>query len=150
MMNLGSAKADPWPKILDLLNRCSARGNAESHASPTTKMISAQGSQGAHTGRRYGPASLDTPGFQACVTINVRELTESSATIGWYDPTCCRYEDQHWCRFKARHGGVCAMTGAQIAVGADVFHPARIRGVAANADAMILTHALQCAAPEAE
>jgi hypothetical protein len=42
------------------------------------------------------------------------------------------------------------MTGAQIAVGADVFHPARIRGVAANADAMILTHALQCAAPEAE
>jgi hypothetical protein len=42
------------------------------------------------------------------------------------------------------------MTGAQIAVGADVFHPDRIRGVAANADAKILTHALQCAPPEAE
>jgi hypothetical protein len=40
------------------------------------------------------------------------------------------------------------MTGAPIAVGADVFHPARVRGVAANADAMILTRALQCAAAD--
>ena len=48
-------------------------------------------------------------------------------------------------RFKARHAGVCAMTGVPITPGADVFHPARIRGGAANADAMILTRALRCA-----
>jgi len=149
-MNPGSAKADPWPKIIDLLNRCCACGNAESHPLPTTKMISPQASREAHIRKRYGPASLDTPGFQACVTINVRELTESSATIGWYDPTRCRYEDQHWSRFKARHAGVCAMTGIPIAPGADVFRPAHTRGGAANADAMILMRALQCAAADSE
>jgi Domain of unknown function (DUF3331) len=144
-----SANTDPWSKILDLLNRCCARGNKESHPSPTTKMISAQASRKAPARERHNQASRDTQGFRACVTINVLELTDSSATIGWYDSTRCRYEDQHWRRFKALHAGVCAMTGAPIAVGADVFHPAgRTRGIAANADAMILTRALQCAAAD--
>jgi hypothetical protein len=78
------------------------------------------------------------------VTINVLELTESFATIGWYDPTRCRYEDQRWRRFKARRAGVCAMTGSLIATGADVFRPLATRRNPANADAMILARALQC------
>lgn len=145
-MNASTAKTDPWPKILALLNRSRACVTAQGHPVRNTKLISAQVSHEACTGKQYDPMSRGTSGSWACVTINVLELTESSATITWYDPTRCRYGDQHWCRLKARHAGVCAMTGAPIAPGADVFHPARARGAAANADAMILAHALQDAA----
>jgi len=139
-------KADPWSKILDMLDRCCARENPDSDPVPRTKLISTQASQGAWARTRCGPAFQDTQGFRACVTINVLEVTESSATIGWYDPTRCRYEDQRWYRFKTHRAGVCAMTGALITAGTDVFHPGRAPKVPANADAMILASALQCAA----
>jgi Domain of unknown function (DUF3331) len=143
-MNTCRAKADPWPKILDLLGQSCARGDVESHPVPTTTLISAH-ARVAHTRTPCSPAIRDMQGFQACVTINVLELTESSAIIGWYDPTRCRYEDQRWRRFKTLHAGICAMTGTRIVAGADVFHPVRTRSGPANVDAMILADALQCA-----
>ncbi|CAB3807168.1 DUF3331 domain-containing protein [Pararobbsia alpina] len=142
-MNSYSAKADPWPKILDLLFQYCACGNAASHPVPTTTLIKAQ-AQVAHTRQSCKPAFGDTQDFWACVTINVLELTESYATIGWYDPTRCRYEDQRWRRFRTLRAGVCAMTGAPIVAGTDVFHPIATRSGPANADTMILAHALQC------
>ena len=142
-MNAGNTKADPWPKILDSLKGCYACGNAESRPAPSTNLVRAA-TRVRDVGKWYG----DAPSWPICVTINVLELTERSATIAWYDPTRCRYEDQHWSRFKARHAGVCAMTGVPILPGADVFHRPRIRGGAANADAMILTRALLCAAAD--
>jgi uncharacterized protein DUF3331 len=118
-MNFGSVKSDPWPKILDLLKR---------------------------TGKTYEPGSQIPLGFREGVTIKVLELDERSAIVAWYDPTRCRYDEQRWIRIKARDAGVCAITGAQIAIGADVFRPARTRRrIAANAGEMILTPALQCA-----
>jgi Domain of unknown function (DUF3331) len=145
-MNPIDVKADPWPKLLELLDRCCTRENAESNPAPRTKLIRTQASPGAWSTTRCGPAFCDTEGFRTCVTINVLEVTESSATLGWYDPTRCRYEDQRWNRFKTHRAGVCAMTGALITAGTDVFHPARAPKVPANADAMILACALRCAA----
>jgi hypothetical protein len=144
-MNPSIAQVDPWPKILDLLHQCCPPEHAEGHLKSATKPLSAGVSRHPHAKKQRVPALRKPQGFSACVTIHVRELTESSATIGWYDPTCCRYEDQRWCRFKALRAGVCAMTGALIAAGADAFHPARGRRVPTNVGAMILAHALQCA-----
>jgi Domain of unknown function (DUF3331) len=141
-MNAGNTKTDPWPKILELLGQCCPRGNAASRSVPTTNLIRELARE-ACAGKPYRAAFSGTKGFEACVTINVLELTESSATIGWYDPTRCRYEDQRWRRFKARRAGVCAMTGSLIEAGADIFRPVSPRGALANADAMILARALQ-------
>jgi hypothetical protein len=141
-MNRRSTKADPWPKILDLLGQRCAREYAESHPLPTTTSVAR--TEVDRTRMPCNPAFLDMQGFRTCVRINVLELTESFATIGWYDPTRCRYGDQRWGRFKTLHAGVCAISGARIAAGTDVFRPVPTRSGAANADAMILARALQC------
>jgi hypothetical protein len=142
-MNVGNTKGDPWPRILELLGQCCPRGDAAGYPVPAATLTIAH-ARVACAGKPYSRGVPDTQGLWACVTINVLELTESSATIGWYDPTRCRYEDQRWRRFKARRAGVCAMTGSLIAAGADVFRPVPARRNPANADAMILARALQC------
>jgi hypothetical protein len=111
--------------------------------------VNAQADSSGRTGKQqFDRAAQNSSGLPPCVKINVLELTESTATITWYDPTRCRYEDQRWRRHRARRAGVCSMTGALIAPHADVFRPAGPRRLAANADAMILTRALQCAAAD--
>jgi hypothetical protein len=140
-------KTDPWPKILDLLNQCRACVTAASPPPRNAKRVKAQAYCSARTGKQqYDRSDQNSSGPPSCVKINVLELTESAATITWYDPTRCRYVDQRWRRRRAGRAGVCSMTGVLIARGADVFHPADPRRLAANADAMILTRALQCAA----
>ena len=138
-MNAGNSKADPWPKILDSLKGCYTCANAESQEAPATNRVRA-----ATRERSVGKWYANTPSWPICATINVLEVTETSATIAWYDPTRCRYEDQRWLRLKTHQAGVCAMTGTRIAAGDDVFHPVRTRSGPANADALILARALQC------
>jgi hypothetical protein len=99
--------------------------------------------------RRQPPAHLTTHDkiatfapFSASVKICVLDRTERVATISWQDPTSCHYADQRWHRSTAQHGGVCAVTGAAIARGADIFRPSRASPAPANAQAMILTGAL--------
>ena len=135
-MNAGNSKADPWPKILDSLKGCYACANAESQEAPATNRVGA-----ATRVRSVGKWHANTPSWPICATINVLEVTETSATIAWYDPTRCRYEDQRWSRLKTHQAGVCAMTGTRIAAGDDVFHPVRTRSGPANADALILARA---------
>jgi hypothetical protein len=74
--------------------------------------------------------------------IYVLDRTERAATITWHDPTACHYDDQRWYRCTASHKGVCAITGALIVRGADIFRPARARSMPVNSDAMILASAL--------
>jgi hypothetical protein len=146
-MNSNSAKRDPWPKIIDLLNGCNACGSAGTRPVLTRESITAAGSRPACAMKSRSPALSVTPFSWACATIKVLEVTESSATICWYDSTLCRYEDQRWRRLKTQRAGICAMSGAMIAVGDDVFHPVP-RNIAANADAMILTLVLRRAAAQ--
>jgi hypothetical protein len=115
----------------------------KNHRVPTTTLINAH-ARVVHATEPRSPVLRDTQDFQAYATIKVLELTETSATIGWYDPTRCRYDDQRWRRFKTLQAGVCAMTGTRIAPGADCFHPVLTRSGPANAGAMILALALQC------
>jgi hypothetical protein len=142
-MNPGNVQADPWLKILDLLNQCGPSETAKGCPAVKAKSLNARVTNTTRTGRRGRFSCREPQGFRACVTIYVRELTESSAVIGWCDSTRCRYEDQRWCRVTARRAGVCALTGTLIVAGADVYHPARTRSGPVNAGAMILTGALQ-------
>jgi Domain of unknown function (DUF3331) len=146
-MNSNIAKSDPWPKIVDLLSGCGACGSAGTRPVLTRESIIAAGSRRDRTMKSQSPALPITPFSWACATIKVLEVTESSASICWYDSTLCRYEDQRWRRLKTQRAGICAMSGAMIAMGDDVFHPVP-RNIAANADAMILTLVLRRAAAQ--
>ncbi|WP_087660293.1 DUF3331 domain-containing protein [Caballeronia terrestris] len=83
-----------------------------------------------------------------CLRIRVIEHTDSRATVSWHDPTSCHYDDQHWRRARARHAGVCALSGATVSRGEDIFQPSRRRPPPANAGAMILASALPLCADE--
>ncbi|CAE6816651.1 hypothetical protein R75465_05637 [Paraburkholderia aspalathi] len=68
--------------------------------------------------------------------------TTSTATISWRDSTRCCYGDQVWCSSRARTEGVCALSGRAIRPGDAVYKPRPCRPEPRNADAMILTSAL--------
>ena len=78
-----------------------------------------------------------------CVTVSLLDRpTSSTATISWRDSTRCCYGDQVWCASRARTEGVCAMSGRPIRRGDAVYKPRPCRPAPRNADAMILTSAL--------
>ncbi len=141
-MKLTRTSGDPWKHILYHLQQdCSSssrerRENRESSRGQHT-------SQRAHEARR--PARTAQPYFPTCVTISVLDRTDRTATLAWHDPTSCHYDDQRWHRAAAQCNGVCAMTGALITRGTDVFRPSRRKTNLApcNAHAMILASALQ-------
>jgi Domain of unknown function (DUF3331) len=78
----------------------------------------------------------------SCVKISILERFDRVAVIWWCDPTACNYSDQTWRRMLARRSGTCALTGAQISSGDDVFMPATRKAKPINYGAMILTSAL--------
>jgi hypothetical protein len=131
-------KVDPWLQILGNLRDMSAS------STPAVTMRFVEASPGA---RRKPPApwyvkTAPDPACASNVTINVLDRMERVATIAWHDPTSCHYDDQRWHRCIARRAGVCALTGARIVRGADIFRPSHSRPVPVNAHAMILTSAL--------
>jgi hypothetical protein len=79
--------------------------------------------------------------------VRIVEWSERSLTIVWHDPTACSYVDQRWMRSKSSGSGVCALSGAVICRGEDIFKPSRSKPTPANAGAMILVSALPPAPP---
>jgi hypothetical protein len=137
----GTTSVDPWKHILYVLQRDCSSSSLERRANR-------ESSRGQHTSQRAGearrPARTALPYFPTCVTINVLDRTDRTATLAWHDPTSCHYDDQHWHRAAAQCNGVCAMTGALITRGTEVFRPSRRKNPApCNAHAMILASALQ-------
>jgi hypothetical protein len=84
----------------------------------------------------------DTRRFFPGARITVIERVGRSVKIAWHDPTACRYGDQCWHRATARRSGVCAITGAPITRGMDIFRPSCAGPAPVNAYAMILASAL--------
>ncbi|REG49606.1 uncharacterized protein DUF3331 [Paraburkholderia sp. BL6669N2] len=80
--------------------------------------------------------------------VEIVEWSERSLTIVWHDPTACSYVDQRWSRSKSTSSGVCALSGAIISRGQDIFKPSRSKPPPVNADAMILLSALPALAAE--
>jgi hypothetical protein len=67
----------------------------------------------------------------------------SGAVVSWCDPTACCYWHQIWRRCRARKRGFCALTGAKIVAGDDVFRPRLVSPVPLNFDAMILASVME-------
>ena len=79
-----------------------------------------------------------------CIKITVLERRGPlSAVVSWCDSTTCCYWDQLWRRGRARKRGFCALTGAQIVAGDDVFRPRLGHRAPLNSDAMILASVME-------
>nr|WP_243772075.1 DUF3331 domain-containing protein [Burkholderia anthina] len=73
--------------------------------------------------------------------VQVLERSAQLLVVRWVEPGRAHFGEQHWKPGRARHAGVCALTGARIACGDDVFRPTG-RPVPPNSRAMILAIAL--------
>ncbi|SAK83314.1 hypothetical protein AWB80_05468 [Caballeronia pedi] len=76
----------------------------------------------------------------------IERPSTTTATIEWRDSTRCCYGDQVWRAMRARTAGVCAMSGAAIRPGDQVYGP-NPRPVPRNAGSMILASVLDQATP---
>jgi hypothetical protein len=75
-------------------------------------------------------------------TIQILDMTGQSVFLSWHDSTACHYDYQRWTRTKARKGGTCALSGAQIMRGTYVYRPSQVpRPV--NSESMILASAVE-------
>jgi hypothetical protein len=131
-----ASQLDPWRQILIKLGEACVSAAAEKaaravNASPKTRRgLSFMATSRARCAKYAS--------FSTCVTIKVLERSERVAMITWHDPTSCHYAEQRWHRATSLRSGTCALTGALIARGDDIFRPSRSNRQM-NADAMILT-----------
>ncbi|RFU49657.1 DUF3331 domain-containing protein [Paraburkholderia sp. DHOC27] len=75
----------------------------------------------------------------------VRVVDRPSAltvTLDWRDSTKCCYREQLWVAGRARVSGRCAMSGAPILPGDDIFRPRPARPAPRNVSAMVLAAAV--------
>jgi hypothetical protein len=76
----------------------------------------------------------------------VRVIDRPSAltlTLDWRDSTRCCYREQLWVSARARVSGKCAMSGAAIVPGDEIFRPRPARPTPRNVNAMILAAAVE-------
>ncbi|KVN89655.1 DUF3331 domain-containing protein [Burkholderia ubonensis] len=73
--------------------------------------------------------------------VQVLERSERLLVVRWVEPGRAHFGEQHWKPGRARHPGVCVLSGVQIAYGDEVFRPSG-RPTPPNARAMILAVAL--------
>ncbi|MBN3761572.1 DUF3331 domain-containing protein [Burkholderia sp. Ac-20365] len=84
--------------------------------------------------------------WEPCVTV-IDRPSALTVVLDWRDPTKCCYREQLWVSARARVSGRCAMTGAAIEPGDDIFRPRPARPAPRNVTAMVLASAVEaCAA----
>ena len=66
-----------------------------------------------------------------------------TVTLDWRDATKCCYREQLWVAARARVSGRCAMSGAPIFPGDEIFRPRPARPTPRNVNAMILAAAIE-------
>ena len=117
---------DPWMQTIGLLS------------------VPAGGSKGCGSGlnERNGARHVDGTALHGVTVSLIDRPTPATATISWRDSTRCCYGDQLWRSSRARTEGICAMSGRPIRPGDAVYKPRFGRSAPRNADAMILTSAL--------
>ncbi|WP_414143554.1 DUF3331 domain-containing protein [Burkholderia pseudomultivorans] len=88
-------------------------------------------------------AALDRPNVSAVrPQVQVLERSARLLVVRWVEPGRAHFGEQHWKPGRARHAGICALSGARIACGDAVFRPSG-RPTPPNAHAMILAVALE-------
>jgi hypothetical protein len=125
---LSDAKlVDPWSRTITLL----------SMPADTEPLIEADFEQP----RRK--TSADDPAECSLSVSVVDRPTAFTVTLDWRDATRCCYRDQLWVAARARVSGRCAMSGAAIAPGDEIFRPRPARPVPRNVAAMVLASAVE-------
>lgn len=78
------------------------------------------------------------------ITIRLLERQgAATATIAWHDATRCSYGYQTWQVTRARHSGVCAVSGRTVRRGDEIFKPRLYKQTALNAGEVILASVLR-------
>ena len=88
-----------------------------------------------------------TDARRECVVRVVDRVSAKSVIVDWCDATSCRYGDQLWNMSVAKRRGRCALSGAAIDAGDEVYRPrpGRLRPV--NAAAMMLASEVERVSP---
>jgi hypothetical protein len=71
-----------------------------------------------------------------------------TVTLDWRDSTRCCYREQLWVSARARVSGNCAMSGAAIFPGDEIYRPRPARPTPRNVGAMVLASALNACKAE--
>ncbi|MGG1948560.1 DUF3331 domain-containing protein [Trinickia sp. NRRL B-1857] len=132
-MSMIETGGDPWRHTVNLLF-CVKDSNGADCARADLFMIDKR-RQKAGTAGRYNPRDI---------TIRLLERQGAArATIAWHDPTRCSYGYQTWQAARARHSGICAVSGRPVCRGDEVFKPRLHKQRASNAGEMILASVLR-------
>jgi len=73
----------------------------------------------------------------------IERQTAQTVTLDWRDSTNCCYREQLWVAARSRVSARCAMTGAPIFPGDEIFRPRPTRPAPRNVGAMILASAVE-------
>lgn len=132
-MLLDANLVDPWTRTINLLS-------LPSDPSCTIEESIDQ------PPRRRAAAESNAATWEPSVTV-IDRPSALTVVLDWRDPTKCCYREQLWVAARARVSGRCAMTGAAIEPGDDIFRPRPARPAPRNVTAMVLASAVEaCAA----
>lgn len=132
-MLLDATLVDPWTQTIDLLSlpvgpKIAIEESFESVARPRPC------------------AESNVSKWQPSVRV-IDRPSALTVTLDWRDPTRCCYREQLWVSARARVSGYCAMSGATILPGDEIFRPRPARPTPRNVGAMVLASAVDaCAA----
>jgi hypothetical protein len=134
-MQLDASFVDPWTRTINLLSL------PDGPLCPVEEPIE-------RPPKRRTSADSNASTWEPCVTA-VDRPSSTTVVLDWRDPTKCCYREQLWIAARARVAGRCAMSGAAITPGDEIFRPRPARPVPRNVSAMILASAVDaCAAYE--
>jgi hypothetical protein len=119
---------DPWIQAISLLSLPEASGSAERESVHRA------------TCKYYSESHV--PECRPFVRV-IERPTAQTATLDWRDSTHCCYREQLWVAARSRVSGRCAMTGAAILPGDEIFRPRPTRPAPRNVGAMILASAVE-------
>lgn len=123
----GAHTVDPWTRTIDLLSV--AEGSQFAVVEP------------ADCGRRHTLTEKFAPKWRPFVRV-VDRPSPLTVALDWRDSTTCCYREQLWVAGRARVSGRCAMSGALIVPGDEIFRPRPARPTPRNVSAMVLAAAV--------
>jgi hypothetical protein len=119
---------DPWSRTVDLLSL-----PADSHF-VVAELVDC--------GKRKSLTDKFTSKWGPFVRV-VDRPSPLSVALDWRDSTKCCYREQLWVAGRARVSGRCAMSGAPIIPGDEIFRPRPTRPAPRNVSAMVLVTAVE-------
>jgi hypothetical protein len=122
-----AGQADPWTQTIHQLS------------SPAASRLLVEAVIDCDTGRLC--ADTHAVRWEPFVRL-VDRPSAMTATLDWRDATRCCYREQLWGAARARVSGRCAMSGAPICPGDEIFRPRPARPAPRNVSAMILASAI--------